>query len=191
VVSRLVEPFVDFVRYMPAPVFGALAVAIFGLADAPKITIVFIGTFFQLVLVVANTTRDVDAQLLDAGQTLGATRRQLVTHVLVPSVLPRLFGDLRILVGWAWTYLVVAELIGEKSGISAFLYQQQRYRHFDNVYAVIIIIGLVGLATDQLLARLETLAFPYKHGPSRLRGWLVKLLGVSRAGPLSRTEVSR
>jgi NitT/TauT family transport system permease protein len=166
--SRLFEPFVDFVRYMPAPVFGALAVAVLGLGDEPKITIVFIGTFFQMVLIIANTTRLVERSLLEAAQTLGASERQLITRVVVPAILPKLYGDLRILIGWAWTYLVVAELIGEKSGISAFIYQQQRYLHFDNVYASIIMIGLVGLLTDQVLALIGKSLFPWETGNYRV-----------------------
>src|SRR5690606_37378441 len=133
-----------------------------------KIAIIFIGTFFQMVLVVANTTRSVDSSLLQAAQTLGARNYQLVWHVVIPSALPRLFRDVRILIGWAWTYLVVAELIGEKSGLSAFIYQQQRYRHFDNVYAAIVIIGLVGLAFDQLLAVAGKYLFPWESGNRRL-----------------------
>lgn len=164
VLSRLFEPFFDFIRYMPAPVFGALAVAIFGLADAPKITIIFIGTLFPMVLVVANTTRQVDSALLQAAQTLGASTRQLVTHVVLPSALPNLYRDTRILIGCAWTYLVVAELIGEKSGISAFIYQQQRYRNYDNVYASIVMIGSVGLLCDQLLALFGRHLFPWQEG---------------------------
>jgi NitT/TauT family transport system permease protein len=166
--AQLIEPFVDFVRYMPAPVFGALMVAILGLADAPKVAIIFIGTFFQMVLVVANTTRQVEPALLQAAQTLGASTRQLLTYVVLPSALPSLYRDVRILIGWAWTYLVVAELIGEKSGISAFIYQQQRYRHFDNVYASIIIIGGVGLLSDQLLAFVGDFFFPWqsRHSPA-------------------------
>jgi NitT/TauT family transport system permease protein len=177
--SRLFEPFVDFVRYMPAPVFGALAVAVFGLADEPKITIIFIGTFFQMVLVVANTTRQIDVGLLHAAQTLGANNRQLLAHVVIPGALPNLYRDMRILIGWAWTYLVVAELIGEKSGISAFIYQQQRYRHFDNVYASIIMIGMIGLICDQILAVLGRYLFPWESGNTalsrmmaRIRGWV-------------------
>jgi NitT/TauT family transport system permease protein len=166
--SQLVEPFVDFIRYMPAPVFGALAVAVFGLADAPKITIIFIGTFFQMVLVVANTTRQLDGSLLQAARTLGANNRQLLLHVVIPGILPNLYRDVRILIGWAWTYLVVAELIGEKSGISAFIYQQQRYRHFDNVYASIVMIGLVGFATDQILAWCGRYLFPWESGNNAL-----------------------
>jgi NitT/TauT family transport system permease protein len=174
--SGLVEPFVDFIRYMPAPVFGALAVAVFGLADAPKIAVIFIGTFFQMVLVVANTTRQLDAALLHAARTLGASTRQLLFHVVIPGVLPNLYRDIRILIGWAWTYLVVAELIGEKSGISAFIYQQQRYRHFDNVYASITLIGLVGLTTDQLLALLGRYLFPWESGNTSLARFAQRVL---------------
>jgi NitT/TauT family transport system permease protein len=166
--ARLSEPFVDFIRYMPAPVFGALAVTVLGLGDEPKISIIFIGTFFQMVLIVANTTRNVEGSLLHAAQTLGASKRQLVWHVVVPGALPGLYRDTRILIGWAWTYLVVAELIGEKSGLSAFIYQQQRYRHFDNVYAAIVIIGVVGLVTDQVLAALGRQLFAWETGETRL-----------------------
>ena len=174
--SRLIEPFVDFVRYMPAPVFGALAVAVLGLGDEPKITIIFIGTFFQAVLVVANTTRSVDLSLIQAAQTLGANHRQLLIRVVVPAALPALYRDMRILLGWAWTYLVVAELIGEKSGISAFLYQQQRYRHFENVYAGIVMIGMIGLITDQLLAFVGRYLFPWESGKTGLLRLLRTLL---------------
>jgi NitT/TauT family transport system permease protein len=185
--SRLIEPFVDFVRYMPAPVFGALAVSVLGLGDEPKITIIFIGTFFQAVLVVANTTRSVDFALIQAAQTLGANHRQLLLRVVVPAALPSLYRDMRILLGWAWTYLVVAELIGEKSGISAFLYQQQRYRHFENVYAGIVMIGMIGLITDQVLAFLGQYLFPWESGkPSLFR----LLRGGRRQANPSRTPVT-
>lgn len=159
--SRLVEPFVDFVRYMPAPAFGALCVAVLGINDAPKIAIIVIGTFFQMVLVVANTTRLLDRALIEAAQTLGAGDRRLLTRVVVPGILPGLYTDLRVLLGWAWTYLIVAELIGASSGISWYINQQGKYRAYDNVFAGIIIIGLIGLATDQALARLGRRLFPW------------------------------
>ena len=188
--SRLFEPFVDFVRYMPAPVFGALAVSIFGLAEEPKVAIIFIGTFFQMVLVVANTTRTVDLSLLQAAQTLGAKNRQLVMHVVIPGILPALYRDVRILIGWAWTYLVVAELIGEKTGLSAFIYQQQRYRHFDNVYAAIVIIGLVGLGVDQLLGFAGRYLFPWESGNLRLARFAEGLRKLMPGGVRPATSVS-
>jgi NitT/TauT family transport system permease protein len=110
----------------------------------------------------------VDTALLHAAQTLGASNRQLLLHVVIPAALPALYRDMRILIGWAWTYLVVAELIGEKSGISAFLYQQQRYMHFDNVYAGIVMIGVIGLVTDQLLSQLGRYLFPWESGKTGL-----------------------
>lgn len=160
--SRLVEPFTDFIRYMPAPAFGALAVAVLGIADAPKVAIIFIGTYFQMVLVVANTTRQFDPALIEAAQTLGARRSRLLTRVIVPGILPNLYNDLRILLGWAWTYLIVAELIGATSGISYFIQQQGKYRNYDKVFAGIIVIGVVGLVTDQVLAYLGRYLFPWQ-----------------------------
>ncbi len=174
--SKLIEPFVDFVRYMPAPVFGALAVSILGLDDGPKITIIFIGTFFQMVLVVATTTSKLDASLLEAGQTLGARNKDLVLKVVIPGILPNLYRDIRILIGWAWTYLVVAELVGAKSGISAFLYQSQRYKQFDNVYASILMIGIVGLITDQVLAFFGRRLFPWESGKPALFSRSIKAI---------------
>lgn len=161
--SRLFEPFIEFFRYLPAPAFGALAVAILGIHHAPKIAIIFIGTFFQQVLVIANTTRKLDPSLLEAAQTLGAKNRALLFRVVVPGVLPDLYRDMRILLGWAWTYLIVAELIGTSSGITWFITQQARYKNFDNVFAAIMIIGIIGLATDLLLSYFGRRLFPYQR----------------------------
>ena len=152
--SRVTEPFTEFVRYLPAPAFGALAVAILGIYEGPKIAIIVIGTLFQQILVIANTTRTLDYPLVEAAMTLGTKRRQMLPRVVIPAVLPAIYRDQRILLGWAWTYLIVAELIGTSSGITWFITQQARYQHFSNVYAAIIIIGIIGLGTDMLLALL-------------------------------------
>ena len=162
--SRLTEPFVEFFRYLPAPAFGALAVAILGINEAPKIAIIVIGTFFQQVLVVANTTRKLDTSLLEAAMTLGANRLHLLFRVVIPGMLPDLFRDVRVLLGWAWTYLIVAEMIGAISGITWFITQQARYKNFDNVYAAIMMIGFIGITTDLLLAWLSRRIFPWQRG---------------------------
>ena len=153
----------NFFRYLPAPAFGALAVAILGIYQAPKIAIIFIGTFFQQVLVIANTTRKLDPALLEAAQTLGAKNTSLLFRVVVPGVLPDLYRDMRILLGWAWTYLIVSELVGTSSGITWFITQQARYKNFDNVFAAIIIIGVIGLTIDLLLAALGKRIFPWQR----------------------------
>ena len=162
VVSKLTEPFVEFFRYLPAPAFGALAVAVLGIYSAPKIAIIFIGTFFQQVLVVANTTRKLDPSLLEAALTLGAKRISLLFRVVVPGIITHLYKDMRILLGWAWTYLIVAELIGTSSGITWFITQQARYKNFPNVYAAIMMIGILGLGTDLFLSWLGRRIFPWE-----------------------------
>lgn len=165
--SRLGEPFIEFFRYLPAPAFGALAVAILGIYDGPKIAIIFIGTFFQQVLIIANTTRKLDIALLEAALTLGAKKLQLLFRVVIPGILPDLYRDQRILLGWAWTYLIVAELIGTSSGITWFITQQARYKNFENVYAAIIIIGIIGLATDLILNAAAKWLFPWERSPNK------------------------
>ncbi len=185
--ARMTEPFIEFFRYLPAPAFGALAVAVLGIYDAPKVAIIFIGTFFQQVLVVANTTRRLDGGLIEAAQTLGASSRQLLWKVVVPGVVVDLYTDLRILLGWAWTYLMVAELVGTTTGITYFINQQARYRHYPNVYAGIILIGFIGLGSDLLLARLSYHLFPWQPTASRwslprmVRGLLPARLGKPAA----------
>jgi NitT/TauT family transport system permease protein len=159
--SKVSEPFIDFFRYMPAPAFSTLLVAIFGAHDEPKVALVFIGTFFQMVLVIAKTTRQLDHALLEAAQTLGAKPRQLFTHVVIPGILPELYNDLRILLGWSWTWMVIAELIGVKTGLTEFIETQGRWRNFDAVFPVIILIGLIGFFTDQFLGWFRGVLFPY------------------------------
>ncbi len=160
-IARLTEPFIEFFRYLPAPAFGALAVAVLGIYDAPKITIIVIGTFFQQVLIIANTTRKLDRSLIEAALTLGTRGRQLLTRVVVPGILPDLYRDQRVLLGWAWTYLIVAELIGTTSGITWFITQQARYQHFANMYAAIAMIGVIGVGTDLVLAGAGRRLFPW------------------------------
>lgn len=169
--SKLNEPFIDFVRYMPAPAFGVACMAILGINLGPKIAIIWIGTFFQMVLVVANTTRQFDPALLEAAQTLGASKRSLLLKVILPGILPNLYNDMHILLGWAWTYLIVAEVVGSQSGISEFIYREGlKYRNFDKAYAGIIMIGIIGLTCDQILAALSRFLFPWVPKSDRGRG---------------------
>ena len=116
---------------------------------------------------IANTTRKLDPALLEAAQTLGARRLSLLFRVVIPGIITDLYKDMRILLGWAWTYLIVAELIGTSSGITWFITQQARYKNFDNVFAAIMMIGIIGLTTDLLLAWLGRRMFPWQQAAAR------------------------
>lgn len=185
--ATLQEPFIEFFRYLPAPAFGALCVAVLGIDDAPKVAIIFVGTFFQQVLVISNTVRKTDPALIEASQTLGARGWKLVRRVIIPASISDIYTDMRILLGWAWTYLIVAEVVGTMSGITYFINQQARYRNFDNVYAAIAMIGIIGFSSDLFLAWLGGVLFPWKR-KSRgvlgiLRRWWPKSATSALAAP--------
>lgn len=163
-VERLTAPFIEFFRYFPAPVFGALAVAVLGINDAPKIAIIIIGTFFQQVPMLSATTRHADPALTEAARTLGASPLRVLMKVIIPEIAPKIYKDMRILLGWAWTYLIVAEVVGTSSGITWFINQQAKYRNFDNVYAAIVILGIIGLGCDLVLSRIGKDLFAWEDG---------------------------
>jgi NitT/TauT family transport system permease protein len=100
--------------------------------------------------------------------------------VIIPGIITDLYADMRVLLGWAWTYLIVAELIGVSSGITYFINQQGKYRAYDRVFASIILIGLVGLGTDIVLASLGRQLFPWMK--TAKEGWFSRTLARMRRG---------
>ena len=187
--SRLTEPFTNFFSYMPAPAFGVVLMAIFGLESGPKIMLVFLGTLPGAVLMIAKTTRRLDSSLLEAAQTLGANQRQLLSHVVVPGILPNLYNDLRLLFGSAWTWLVIAELLGFKSGLSEVIDTHGRRFQFEIVYPAILLIGLSGFCMDQILGFVSRFFFPWMAPPKqgfvgRTFERITKLAGTKEPVPL-------
>jgi NitT/TauT family transport system permease protein len=162
-VQALLEPLTDFIRYMPAVAFIPLVMLWVGIDESSKIAIIFIGTFFQMVLMVAEDVRRVPGQQIEAAQTLGATRGEVIRMVLLQGAKPAVLDTLRITMGWAWTYLVVAELVAANSGLGYAILKAQRFLQTDKIFAGILIIGLIGLIIDQLFRWLHRIAFPWMH----------------------------
>lgn len=162
-VQALFEPLTDFIRYMPAVAFIPLVMLWIGIDESSKIAIIFIGTFFQMVLMVAEDVRRVPMAQIEAAQTMGATRVELVEKVILPSAKPALLDTLRVTMGWAWTYLVVAELVAASSGLGYAILKAQRFLQTDKIFAGIILIGLIGLVIDQAFRFVHRRAFPWLH----------------------------
>ena len=160
-VQALLEPLTDFIRYMPAVAFIPLVMLWFGIDESSKIAVIFIGTFFQMVLMVAEDVKRVPMSQIEAAQTMGATRGELLQQVILPSAKPALLDTLRITMGWAWTYLVVAELVAANSGLGYSILKAQRFLQTDKIFAGILIIGVIGLAMDQGFRALHRRAFPW------------------------------
>src|SRR4030067_2169645 len=161
VAEALTEPVVGFVRYMPASAFIPLFILWLGIGDIEKIAIIFVGSFFQLVLMVAVVAKNVHKDMLETAYTLGAKRFQVIRKVLLPASLPGIVDTLRIIVGWAWTYIIVAELVASASGIGYMIISSQRMLRTGNIIFGILTIGMLGLLTDYFSKWLYTRLFPW------------------------------
>lgn len=157
------EPVMDFIRYMPAVAFIPLVMLWVGIDEGSKIAIIFIGTFFQMVLMMGENVRAVPSAQTEAAQTMGANNRELVWKVIFRSALPSLLDTCRITLGWAWTYLVVAEIVAANAGLGYAILKAQRFLQTDKIFAGILAIGLIGLIQDQLLRWLHRVAFPWLY----------------------------
>ncbi len=161
VAEAVTEPVVGFVRYMPASAFIPLFILWLGIGDIEKIAIIFVGSFFQLVLMVAVVAKNVHKDMLETAYTLGAKRFQVIRKVLLPASLPGIVDTLRIIVGWAWTYIIVAELVASASGIGYMIISSQRMLRTGNIIFGILTIGMLGLLTDFFSKWLYHKLFPW------------------------------
>ena len=126
-----------------------------------SVAVIFLGTFFQLVLMVSDSVSSVDKNLLNAAKTLGANTWQTYRLVLFPAALPGILDNFRLSIGWAWTYLVVAEMIAANSGLGYLIIKSQRFLKTDNIFAGLILIGIIGLITDFLFKLLTKIIAPW------------------------------
>ncbi|HSB82682.1 MAG TPA: ABC transporter permease [Candidatus Methylomirabilis sp.] len=159
--EALTEPVVGFIRYMPASAFIPLFILWLGIGDIEKIAIIFVGSFFQLVLMVAVVAKNVPMDMLETAYTLGAGRFQVIRRVLLPASLPGILDTLRIIVGWAWTYIIVAELVASASGIGYMIISAQRMLRTGSIIFGILTIGTMGLVTDYFFKWLYRRLFPW------------------------------
>ena len=160
-IEAFFEPFVSFARYLPASAFIPLLILWAGIGEAQKLAVIFIGSFFQLVLMIAVVVGNTRRDLVEAAYTLGATDSSLVRRVLIPGAAPEIAEILRMVLGWAWTYVIVAELIGASSGIGHMITDSQALLATDQIIFGIIVIGLIGLVSDLLFKWANRRWFPW------------------------------
>src|SRR5262249_49806227 len=166
-VEAFFEPFVSFARYLPASAFIPLLILWAGIGETPKLPlilsagrgepqpllVVFIGSSSQIVLMVAVSVASPRRDLVEAAYTLGARASGIVRRVLLPSSAPDIAESLRLVLGWAWTYVIVAELIGASSGIGHMITDSQALLDTGQIIFGIVVIGVVGLVSDYSFRR--------------------------------------
>jgi NitT/TauT family transport system permease protein len=156
-----IEPLVDFIRYMPVVAFVPLTILWAGTGDSQKFLIIWIGTFFQQVLLIMDNTKRVPLDLVDIGRTLGMKDRSILARIILRGAAPGIWDSMRISLGWAWTWLVLAELVAATSGLGYRITTAQRFFQTDTIIGYILVLGVLGLVTDQVMKALGRRAFRY------------------------------
>lgn len=165
--EALLQPLTEFVRYIPVPALIPIAMVIFGIDELSKVMLIWAGTFFQLSLMVADEVRRVPYELLQVSYTLGASRRLALRLVLWRAAMPGIFDALRLCNGWAWTYLVVAELVAANEGMGFRVLKFSRFLQTPKIWVYLLLLGLIGLALDLLFRRLNRRLFHWADTTSR------------------------
>ncbi len=162
IVEAWIQPLSDFGRYLPAAAFIPLVIVWFGIGEEPKIAIIFIGVFFQLVIMTVDAVKSTAADLIDASLTLGAQNTEVISRVILPASAPKILNAMRICFGWGWTYVVVAELVASTRGLGYAIMQAQRFMDTPKIFVGIIIIGGIGLLFDSLFRILHKIMFSWE-----------------------------
>ncbi|MGH6942540.1 ABC transporter permease, partial [Hypericibacter sp.] len=161
IVQAALEPTINFIRYLPVTSMIPLLILWVGIGIEQKVSVILIGTFFQQVVMIADVARQVPRDLINVSYTLGAKRGLVVTRVLLPATLPGVVDALRVTMGWAWTYLVVAELVAANSGLGYLSLQAMRGFRVDVIFLAIFIIGFLGMAMDFLFRAIRRWGLPW------------------------------
>ena len=159
--DRLCSGLLSLLRPLSPPAWIPLAILWFGIGDAPALFIIFVGTFFSLLVNVRAATKTLDPELIKAALTLGASRGQAVLHTILPALLPTLITQTRLGLGLAWMCVIAAEMVAVRHGLGFFMSEARNLFRTEDVLVGMFTIGLTGLATDRLLHGLE----------QRLCGW--------------------
>src|SRR5215470_3804011 len=149
-INRFFEPIVAPMRYMPISAFIPLLILWFGIYEKQKIAFLFLGVFVYLLPVVVSAIRAVPEELVQTALTLGASRFQVITSVLLPAAMPDIFDSFRVMNAISWTYVILAEFVNTTRGLGYLIKLAGDRLKIADMFAGIIIIGAIGLGTDAL-----------------------------------------
>ncbi|MBE9194155.1 MULTISPECIES: ABC transporter permease [Synechocystis] len=147
-IRSLTEPIIGVVRYMPAPAFIPLLIIYLGIDEASKIALIFIGTIFFNTLMIMDAVKFIPKELIEVTYTLGGLRKQVLFKVITPYIIPNILDAFRINMAAAWNLVVVAELVAADNGLGKRILLAQKFLKTDEIFACLIVLGLIGFALD-------------------------------------------
>jgi ABC-type nitrate/sulfonate/bicarbonate transport system permease component len=145
------DPIVEAVRPLPPLALIPLLILWFGIGIGTHIVMISFGTFIVMVVTAYEAVRNVPPIYLQAAATLGASRAQVFRRVIVPAIVPDIFGGIRVAVAASFGYAVAAELMGAQGGVGWFMVTSRRYLHTENIVAALIVIVVLAFLADQLV----------------------------------------
>ena len=161
------EPMIGLVRYMPATAFIPLLIIWLGIGEANKIALLFIGTVFFNTLMSADVASLVPKNLIDASYTLGASRLTVLRKVVLPHSVPGLIDAMRVNLAATFNLVVVAELLASQEGLGYRIIRSQRGLHTDAIFALLIVIGVIGVGMDFGFRSLRNAMAPWAKPTAR------------------------
>ena len=151
----LLGPLLGAIRAVPSLAWMPLLLLYLGIFEPPKIVLITIGATFPVFTTLSSALRHVDPHLVEAGRAFGLRRFELLTTVQLPAVLPALVAGLRLALAQSWLFLVAAELISSSIGLGYLLSDSQNNSRVDRLFLAIILLAILGKATDALIGLLE------------------------------------
>ena len=155
------DPIISFIRYIPVSAFVPLFILWFGIGELQKVLLIFAGVAPYLTILIYDVVANTKKEYAEAAYTLGASRNDITFRVVVPQSFPGIWDAMRLMMGAAWTFVILAEIIAATSGLGYLIMTSQRFLQTSNVIAAIFIIGILGLLTDLLFKFTRKKFFPW------------------------------
>ncbi|MBK6996868.1 MAG: ABC transporter permease subunit [Lewinellaceae bacterium] len=154
---------IDALRYLPLSALTSLFIVWFGLEDTMKIAFLAFGILVYLLPVIVQRIREVEDVYVQTAFTLSATNWQTFRSVYLPAVFSRLMDDIRVLTAISWTYIIIAELLNRQGGIGGLIFIKSKMGQIDRVFAMLLLIIVIGFLQDRLLSYIDTRLNPHKY----------------------------
>lgn len=172
--NGLFSKWVDAIRFLPLTAVTGIFIGIFGIAFDMKVHFLSFGIIIYLLPIFVTRVGETDIVHRQTIWTLGASKWQTFRYVYFPSVMSKIFSDIRVIVAISWTYIIVAELIAKDLGVGALIATSARQQRTDMVFAILIVIVLVGWLSDIGFKMLDKLLFPYRYEDSQIKMTLLE-----------------
>jgi len=151
IAEALLGPITQPIRYLPITALLPLLILWFGIGETMKVIFLFTGIVFYFIPLVANAIRTAPLEYIDVARGLGATEKQIVKKIYWPHALPQIFDGLIVVNGIGWTYVILAEIVNARNGLGYLINIAGRLQKSDEVFAGLILIALVAIASDRFL----------------------------------------